>query len=85
MVFLCTSRTVDGAPVFLFTFDNTMHLRAVSLDDHSRQLMFTRYLTDHGPHALDRFMQRIAGGISYWDGRKWRKDPTEVTQEVLSN
>ncbi|HXX64875.1 MAG TPA: hypothetical protein VEO56_13840 [Bacteroidota bacterium] len=85
LVFLCTSRTVDGAPVFLFTFDNKMHLRAVSLDDHSRQLMFTRYLTDHGPHALDRFMQRIAGGISYWDGRKWRKDPTEVTQEVLSN
>ncbi|HUI64614.1 MAG TPA: hypothetical protein VL126_07225, partial [Bacteroidota bacterium] len=85
LVFLCSTRTATGRPDFAFTFDKTMHLSGVSLDDNARQLMFTRYLSDHGPQALDRFMRRLAQGISYWDGRKWRKDPTEVKQDSISN
>jgi hypothetical protein len=84
MIFFCHSRTINGNPIISYTFDSQMRLRSVFLDDESRVLLQSRYLTDKSHGALDRFLKKAEEGVSYWDGHEWRKEPSRIIHSPAS-
>ena len=72
------SPTISGLPRFDYTFDKSMQLRSVSIDDDSRQILQQENLRNRSPLALDAFKSRLKAGVRYWDGKGWSRQVAKV-------
>ena len=82
LVFIYQSGTASGLPSYTYTFDHSLHLLSVSFDNISRQVLQGKYLHDKSAAVLDRYRRTLEEGVRYWDGERWRREPTRVGRRV---